>query len=172
MHCFLIAAVTADGFIARNSSHTSTEWTSPEDKIWFGERTKQARAIVMGANTFATIGRPLPGRLTIVYNREPQTSDSPNLRYTNQDPVELIAGLEQEGYTELAICGGASIYTLFMKAGVVDRIYLTLESVLFGQGLTLFTEELDQKLELVDARPLNPQTQLIEYSVISANHQS
>nr|AIA19053.1 Dihydrofolate reductase [uncultured bacterium] len=124
MNVFLIAAITLDGFIAEETSQVSTSWTSPEDKKWFNERTKKAKVIVMGSSTYKTIGRPLPGRLTIVMTRSsiPEaTSNSTELRTFQGDPGELIDMLEKEGYEEVAICGGAQIYTQFLKARIINK---------------------------------------------------
>jgi dihydrofolate reductase len=126
MHVFLIGAITADGFIARDSDQISTSWTSKEDKKWFSERTKQAGVVVMGSTTYNTVGRPLPSRLNIVYSSKPGPTDAPeNLRFVQVPPADLITYLEKEGYQEIAICGGASIYTMFLTAGLISLIPFT-----------------------------------------------
>jgi dihydrofolate reductase len=56
MKTFIIAALTADGFIAKGSDHLSVEWTSKEDRKFFSDRTKKAGVVVMGLNTYKTIG--------------------------------------------------------------------------------------------------------------------
>ncbi|TSC56539.1 MAG: dihydrofolate reductase FolA [Parcubacteria group bacterium Greene0714_21] len=161
MKAFIIAALTADGFIAKSSQHL-TDWTSKEDKHFFVEKTKQAGVVVFGQNTFETIRKPLKDRLTIVYSKDKQYE---GVEVTQKDPRELLEDLEKRGYKEVAICGGATIYTMFMQAGVVDKLYLSVEPVFFGQGLTLFTKELDKKLELVSVQKLGDHTVLLEYIV-------
>ncbi len=173
MHTFIIAALTADGFIAKDKAHLSTKWTSKEDAQFFSERTKKAGVIVMGRSTFETIGRPLPGRLTIVYSSQPkpielEKYDDSQLRFTNLAPAELLKQLATEGFVEVAICGGASIYTQFMKAGVVDTAYLTVEPVIFGSGIKLFSEPLDNELVFQKLHQLSEQTVVLEYSVSQA----
>ncbi|MDO8655483.1 MAG: dihydrofolate reductase family protein [bacterium] len=163
MKAFIIAALTADGFIAKNSAHTPLGWTSKEDKQFFVERTKEAGVVVMGKNTYETIGRPFPGRHTIVYAGEGQQYEGAEV--TQKSPQELLEDLEKRGFKELAICGGSTIYTMFMEAGVVDTIYLTVEPVLFGQGMSLFNKELDVKLRLVESKKIGDNTLLIEYGV-------
>ena len=162
MTTFLIAAVTADGFIARNSSHLAS-WTSKEDKQFFIEKTKKAGVVVMGLNTFKTMGKALPGRQNIVY--APPGTALEGVEITQDDPKTLLAKLEQKGFKEVAICGGATIYTMFMEAGLVDKLYLTMEPVLFGNGIHLFNKELDKKLELLSIQKLNEQAVLLEYNV-------
>lgn len=166
MNCFIIAAITADGFIARDASQVSTSWTSQADKKWFSQRTKEAGVVVMGGATYRTINRPLPERLTIVYSRTGGESTE-NLRFTQASPHELLQQLEKENYSEVAICGGSSIYTMFMKAGLVTKLYFTVEPVIFGTGVPLFSEALTNSLQLVQTRQLSDQTTLLEFDVVS-----
>ena len=163
MRVFLIAALSADGFIAKTSTHTPMEWTSKEDKQFFVETTKKAGVVVMGQNTYETIGKPLPGRHNVVYSRDRQYE---GVQVTQAEPEALLKELESKGYKEVAVCGGSTIYTMFMEAGVVDKLYLSVEPVLFGQGMTLFNKELDVKLVLVQERKLGEQTLLLEYDVV------
>jgi len=163
MKVFIIAAVTADGFIARSSSHLA-DWTSKEDKQFFTQKTKQAGVVVMGLNTYKTIARPLPGRQNIVY--APPGTALEGVEITQDEPKTLLSKLEQKGLKEVAICGGATIYTMFMEADVVDTLYLTIEPIVFGNGIRLFNRELDVKLQLQSMQKLNEQAVLLEYNVI------
>src|SRR3989344_1882241 len=122
---FLIAAITADGFIAKNSAHNPS-WTGKEDKKFFVERTKQAGVVIMGSKTFEVMGRPLKDRLNIVYSRDTNKKYE-GVEVTNKPPEELLADLEARGYKEAAICGGSNIYTMFLKAGLLDTLYITIE---------------------------------------------
>ena len=55
---------------------------------------------------------------------------------------------------------------MFMEAGLIDTLYLTIEPVIFGSGIHLFNKELDVKLQLQSMQKLNEQTVLLEYNVI------
>lgn len=160
---FIIAAVSADGFIGKDPKEPSTAWTSLADKKHFSEITKRAGVIVMGAKTFATIGKALPLRRTIVYSNN--SINAPGVEVTTLPPAELVAKLEKEGVKELAICGGATIYSMFMKTGVVDSIYLTIEPVIFGSGIPLFREPTNTKLELISSDKKD-QSIFLEYKIL------
>ena len=162
MKVFIIAALTAAGFIAEHPSHSPMEWTSKEDKRFFSQRTKQAGVVIFGQNTFETIGKALPDRHNVVYSRDKQYE---GVEVTQKDPRSLLEDLAKRGFKEVAICGGSTIYTMFMQAGVVDTLYLTIEPVLFGQGLTLFNREIDKKLSLVKSEKLGEHSLLLEYGV-------
>jgi len=159
MQTFIIAAVTADGFIAKNDKHPAF-WTSKEDKKRFVELTKRAGVVVMGSKTYATLPRPLSERLNIVYSR---TKTYPGAETMNAGPVEVLRELERRGFKEVAICGGSEIYTMFMKAKVVDTLYLTVEPLVFGQGVKLFNEELLVHLKLVSSVQTESGALLLEY---------
>lgn len=162
IHAFIIAAQTLDGFIARESTEPAT-WTSGADKKFFVERTKKAGVIVMGSRTFETIGRALPNRLNIVYDDQSRTF--PGAETASKSPRDLLAELEKRGFKEVAVCGGSTIYTLFMKSGLVKTLYLTIEPKLFGQGLHLFNEPLDAELTLASTQQLASDVLLLEYRI-------
>lgn len=167
----MIAAITADGFIAKHSGHISTDWTSAEDKKWFRQRTKEAGVVVMGSTTFDTVGRPMPDRLNIIYSTHPEKYshfDTSQVRVTQQTPNELLETLKNEKYSEVAILGGSSVYTQWINSGLVTKIYLTVEPVVFGKGLGLFNAEVAVKLQLVSVKNLSEQTLLLEYDVLSS----
>ncbi len=160
---FIIAALTADGLIAKNLQSPSTDWTSKEDKAFFTKKTKEAGVIIMGQNTYETIGKPLKDRLNVVYSRDKQYE---GVEVTQKEPRELVQDLEKRGYKEVAICGGSTIYTLFMESGVVDKLYLTVTSIVFGSGTGLFNKPFDKNLDLAGLEKIGPQTILLEYNVI------
>ena len=172
MTCFIIAAVTADGYIGKDPTHAAF-WTSKDDKKRFVELTKRAGIVVMGLNTFKTLPRPLKERVNIVYSPEKlpeqplKTDGSPEhkVETTTKPPRELLAELEARGFKEVAICGGQSIYTMFMKSGVVNKLYLTIEPVIFGSGMRLFNEDMHYQLELKNSGQAESGSLLLEYDV-------
>ena len=187
MHIFIIAATSIDGFLADKVDQNSTSWTSPEDFKYFSKRTKEAGVIVMGSNTYQTIGHPLKDRITIVMTNHPESiPDSKDISEignclpaveagkleighslftTSMTPQELAAFLADKGYHELAVCGGSSVYTQWMQSGLVQTILQTVEPYIFGSGISLFNQSLHQSLSLVSTTKLNDHTILNEYRV-------
>nr|AIA14428.1 Dihydrofolate reductase [uncultured bacterium] len=158
---FIIAAVTADGFIAKDQNHAAF-WTSKEDKARFVELTKKAGVVVMGSQTYKTLPRPLQERVNIVYSRDKNFEGA---EVTQDDPYELMRKLEARGFSEVAICGGSQIYSMFMKAKLVDKLYLTIEPLVFGSGITLFKEDMLFDLTLLSHTKTDKHTLLLEYKV-------
>lgn len=165
----LLVAMSSDGFIAplHQEKLPSTVWTSPEDKKFFTEKSQQIGTLIMGSKTFETIGRALSGRRSIVMTSQPQKYaawKSPQLVFTAASVEEILAQLQAQGVKQVALCGGASIYQLFLQKNLVDQMFITQEPQLFGQGIKLFTDQALEKFKLLNQKKLNERgTQLLEY---------
>lgn len=165
MKVILIMAVTADGIIARNGSHFP-DWTCTEDKQMFKRISQQAGVIVMGSRTYDTIGKPLAQRLNVVMTRHPERyAPSENLHFFNGTPANLLKELAAKGFDTVILAGGATINSMFMASNSIDEILLTISPKLFGQGLTIFKEPLDQDLRLLETKHLEPNTVVLRYAI-------
>ncbi len=173
MKVFIIASLTADGLLAQDANDFVMNWTSPEDVQHFVKLTKEAGVLVMGSRTFDTIlaaGRKLPKRKIVVYSSRkdayPADVRPDPTEITSDPPSEVVARLKKEGFPAVAVCGGAQIYNLFMKSGVVTDLYLTVEPKVFGTGVRLFNAAMDINLKLVSCNKLNDNTLALHYQVL------
>lgn len=164
MKVFIIAALTADGFIGQDNGHAA-DWTGTEDKKVFVRLTKEAGTMIMGSKTLATIGRALPGRRTIVYTNHPEAVTVEGVETTNETPDALLARLAREDVEAVAICGGTTIYDLFLHAGVVNEAYLTYVPQLFGTGVPLSLHPMNLRMELLESTPLSDGSVLCHYRI-------
>jgi len=92
-------------------------WHIPDDLKFFKTQTKGG-IMVMGRKTYESIGRPLPGRETIVLTQQ-QGLRIPGVSVINQ--VEVLDHLATQ--KTIWICGGAEIYRLLLPK--CDEILLT-----------------------------------------------
>ena len=95
-------------------------WHLPADFDWFKEHTMN-KPVIMGRNTFESIGKPLPGRKNIVLSRG-------NFEHDGVIVVETIESALTEAcridnYQEVFIIGGEQIYKAFLPCA--DRLYIT-----------------------------------------------
>lgn len=171
MEVFLIAAQTIDGFIARHQDDRSFDWTSPEDKQFYVSKIKDADAIVIGRTSFTTFSRYPKNSRWLVYTSQPEKFVNPKpeviqAEATNEDPKALIERLKNEGCQRVAITGGSTVYSMFLAAGLIDTLYLTIEPVIFGAGVKLFAAELkNKKLTLAATNQLSDHTIVLEYRI-------
>jgi dihydrofolate reductase len=169
MKIILMMALSADGKIGKHSYHLAN-WTSREDKQLFVETSKKAGVVVMGENTFKTIGKPLPYRLNVVLTRDIKlkANNLPDLlEFTTDSPKELLENLKNRGYETVILGGGAAINSLFLKEKLVDELVLTIEPKLFGDGLGLFSNlDVDLNLKLLEFKKLSPDVVNLKYKII------
>ena len=93
-------------------------WHLPEDLAFF-KRTTMGHPIVMGRKTWESIGRPLPGRRSIVVTRDPSFSAAgAEVVHSLDEAVALCAGGD-----EIFVIGGAQLYVEALPRA--DRLLLT-----------------------------------------------
>ena len=161
-------AVTADGKIARNSSHFP-DWTSKEDKKVFFQESMKAGAVIMGGRTFDTLAAPLKGRLNAIVTVDKESKNAPeNVRvYYKKSPRFIKADLARMGYKNVILGGGAFINGLFLKNKLVDELIIIIAPKLFGRGLSLTDGfDFDYNLKLIDNHKINNDSILIHYKIL------
>lgn len=133
-----IAAVTIDGRIAQHENQ-ETDWTSPEDKAFLRKLLDETDVIVVGHTTYRIHQSYLAARKCIVFTREVNDLEqqSDNILFCNIDAVSLDRVLSP--YHSVALLGGSQIYTYFLEHDSIDELYLTIEPIIFGSGLNLFS---------------------------------
>jgi dihydrofolate reductase len=93
-------------------------WKLPEDLAHF-KRTTTGHAIIMGRKTFDSIGRPLPGRRSIVVTRNPDWRHEGTQVAATPEQACALARHEQEAF----IIGGAEIFE--QTIALADRMIVT-----------------------------------------------
>jgi dihydrofolate reductase len=165
VHVLLLAAVTVDGKIARGQ-HELTDWTSREDRGLFVRATREAGVVVMGRTTYDTLPAPLAGRLNLVLTHRPVAEAPAGVEVRNDPPERLLARLAERGYTTVVVAGGAHVFRAFLDAGLVDELWLTVEPLAFGSGVSLFGDApLELRLALLACRRLGEHAVHLRYRV-------
>ncbi|WP_010627226.1 dihydrofolate reductase [Halomonas sp. KM-1] len=157
----MIAAVSRNGVIGVDNK---LPWHLPEDLKFF-KRMTQAKPLIMGRKTFASIGRPLPGRLNIVVTRDK------NFRH---DGVRVCHDLESalfladqqatiDASEEIMVMGGGEIYAQALPHA--SRIYLT-EVDVEVEGDARFPELDESEWQEVQRVPGSPNPGQPSYSFV------
>ena len=126
MDIILIAAITADGYIARHTNEV-VDWS--QDLHLFRKQT-MGYPVIMGSKTKKTLAMDLDGRESIVIHR-------------HSDPEKILGKLHRD---KCFIIGGGRTYTRF--ASYLTHLYLTIHPIIFGKGILLFPG-LDKELDLI-----------------------
>lgn len=118
-------------------------WHIPDDLAYFKDKT-MGKAIVMGRNTFESIGRVLPGRKNIIITR------NPSYKVEGADVVGTIDEAVKIGesyHEEVMIIGGEQILRAVLPRA--DRLYITFIQNVF-KGDTFFPSYTLDEWSLVD----------------------
>ncbi len=111
----VIAAMARNRVIGVNNT---LPWRLPEDLKHFKALT-MGHAIVMGRKTFESIGKPLPGRATVIVTRDPDYRAPGCISAASIDAAIGACA----GETEIFFVGGAELYAQVLPRA--DRLYLT-----------------------------------------------
>lgn len=116
----IISLIAAIGKNRELGKDNKLIWHIPRDSKFFHEKTK-GHAVIMGRNTFESIGKPLPDRTNIVLSRnlDLEISDCIVVDSLNK-ALEVAKEREKD---EIFIIGGAKVYTESLP--LADKLYLT-----------------------------------------------
>ncbi len=143
-----IVAVAKNYAIGKNGK---LPWHHSADLKFF-KRTTLGNAVVMGFNTWRSIGKPLPKRLNIVLSDSHNIEHQPNVLLLRS--VEEVAALEKYLNCDLFVIGGAQTYKNFAdvtKKWIVTRIPETVEDADTFMPLDFLDEFVFQKSEELES---------------------
>lgn len=116
----LIWAMDPNNLIGKDNS---LPWSYPKDLNYFRDTTR-GHTVVMGENTFYSIGRPLPNRTNIVATLSADFKEdgviviNDLISYLQEHSLKLNGDEE-----EIFIIGGKQIYALSLP--YADKLYIT-----------------------------------------------
>lgn len=109
-------------------------WHFKEDLKFFSKMTRGLgkNAIIMGKNTYLSLGKNLPKRDNLILSRSNNFNfykhNNPEDVFTSQrfDTIlSCLAYCEYKDYDEVWIIGGSSVYTQFIDKHNIDDLYVT-----------------------------------------------
>ena len=121
MKLSLICAMAENRVIGRNNS---LPWHLSEDLKYFKAST-MGRPIIMGRKTWESIGRPLPGRTSIVVTTNPDyVAEGAKVVHSLEAAVKLAESVAFiDGSEEAFVIGGAGLYAAALPHA--QRFHLT-----------------------------------------------
>jgi dihydrofolate reductase len=122
MDIILVAAIAENGVIGRGNA---LPWRLKSDMAHFRALT-MGKPVVMGRKTYQSIGKPLPGRTTIVVSRDRNFTAAGIVVAPTFDAALTVARGDtlRRGAAAIIVAGGAEIYSQAMAQAT--RLALTL----------------------------------------------
>ena len=113
----IIAAIAKNNALGKNNDLI---WHLPADLQRF-KKVTSGHYIVMGRNTFESIGKPLPNRTSVIITRNDNYfKDGCLIANSIEQAIKLV------GKNDAFIIGGAQIYKQALEKNIVDKLDITL----------------------------------------------
>jgi dihydrofolate reductase len=144
------------------------------------EQLKSADMLVFGETTYKGMYEYWPkaegeGETPEYMNKIPKVVCSPTLKSADwnntiivRDAVAELPKLKTQGDGNMFVFGSGILSESLMKANLFDEYRLCVAPVFLGKGRRLFSEGLpNQKLKLLEARPLQTGGVILRYAAVS-----
>jgi dihydrofolate reductase len=141
--------ISLDGYIARPNGnvdflfmpkdYSMAPFFATVDTAIMGRKTLDA-ALHMGGGSFGG-----SSMATYVFSHSKPAGERDGLVFINQSPAALIRRLRKRSGKDIWLMGGGELARAFLKADLVDGLYLGIVPVLLGEGIPLFPSGFPQR---------------------------
>jgi dihydrofolate reductase len=141
--------ISLDGYIARPDGtldflfmpkdYSMAPFFATIDTALMGRKTLDA-ALKMGGGSFS--GSSMP---TYVFSRTLAAGKRDGITFTHQTPAALVRQLRKSKGKNIWLMGGGDLAREFLKADLVDELYIGMVPVLIGEGIPLFPAGFPQR---------------------------
>ncbi len=141
--------ISLDGYIARPNGavdflfmpkdYSMAPFFRTIDTAVMGRKTLDV-VLKMGGGTY-----PDSSRTPYVFSRSKPPGQRDGLVFVNQSPAAFIRQLRKRPGKNIWLMGGGELARDFLKADLVDELYLGVVPVLIGRGIPLFPSPFPQR---------------------------
>ena len=120
-----IVAIARNGVIGKENA---LPWPRFKCDMQYFRQTTMGSPIIMGANTWKSLGKPLPGRLNIVVTRSLNLPTDESLRVFNTYPeaLDFAKSVSETGF--VYVIGGKQLYQTADTYGVDEYLITWLDA--------------------------------------------
>lgn len=141
--CYYVAS-TLDGYIAHDDGgFEGFQWDDDVVSDFMSD-LESFGTVLMGRKTY-DVGlkegktSPYPSIRQILFSRTMQDSPDPAVELVKENIPEFVNDLKADSDRPIWLCGGAEIASTLMGSGLIDRLVVKLNPVVFGAGIRLFS---------------------------------
>lgn len=129
--------------------------------------------VLMGRKTYE-VGRnegvtsPYSHLRQYVFSRSLSESPDPAVTLVSADAIATVQALKAETGQGIWLCGGGTLATALLTAGLINRLLIKVNPVVMGSGIPLFAAPISTSRLLLRHQQLYPSgVMLLDYGVVS-----
>ncbi len=140
--------ISLDGYIARRNGdvdflfmpkdYSMADFFAGIDTAFMGRKTYDISK-KMGGGSFG------PKMAVYVFSHKQSPRDRDGVTFTNRSPAALVAQIRKRKGKDIWLMGGGELIRDFLKADLVDELYIGVVPVLLGEGIPLFPSGFPQR---------------------------
>jgi dihydrofolate reductase len=142
--------ISLDGYIARPNGavdflfmpkdYSMGPFFATIDTYLMGRKTLDA-ALKMSGKPYTSPG----GLATYVFSHSQPPGERDGLTFVNESPAAFVRRLRKRAGKDIWLMGGGELARDFLKADLVDELYIGVVPVLLGEGIPLFPSGFPQR---------------------------
>jgi dihydrofolate reductase len=141
--------ISLDGYIARPNGavdflfmpkdYSMAPFFATVDTAIMGRKTLEAGLKMSGGSL------PASNMAMYVFSRTKPPGEGDGWTFVNQSPAAFVAKLRKRAGKDIWLMGGGELARDFLKADLVDELYIGIVPVLLGDGIRLFPSGFPQR---------------------------
>jgi dihydrofolate reductase len=145
----LYIATSLDGFIARLDGRVDWLDAIPNPNqldYGYADFYGSVDTTLMGNTTYQAVldfgGEfPYADKTNYVFSRQTDVADTQYIQYVTDNAVDFVTDLKQKEGKDIWLVGGGQLNASLLKAGLIDKMIISIAPVVLGTGIPLFGSE-------------------------------
>ena len=169
----LYVADSLDGYIARK--YGDVDWLMDgEDGYGYNDFYDSIDTVLMGNRTYQQVlsfggDYPYPDKQNYVFTTRQDLTADEHVTFVNKAIPDFVNQLKREEGKDIWLIGGAAVFNLLLREGLVDELMLFTMPLVLGEGIPLFrAPNPERKLKLVDSKAYSNGVIYRHYQVLPA----
>lgn len=168
MKVILYMAISANGLIAKSDDDTS--WITKEEWESYSAAVRKAGNLIVGHRTYDILTKQpefsdLGNAQLVVVSKDHDLKTVSKEHLVADSPRKALALLD--GFREVVVAGGGILNGAFLAENLVDEIYLDVEPIVIGEGVSVFRDrKFEKKLKFLGQRNISDNEIQLHYRVV------
>ncbi len=138
----LYSASSLDGFVAHLDGSIDWLFADTDEDYGYADFIQRVDTTLMGNHTYQQIltfgDFPYAEKTNYVFTRNTNVKEDTYIQFIHEDLAGFGKKLKQQAGDDIWLVGGGQINTVFLNAGLIDEMILSVHPIILGSGIPLF----------------------------------